>query len=100
MIYKHDYDQHNQNHDKIMNHVQRGVNRGTQSADPSFFWPNPSICPYFRSNWNPHYLKALSGIVSLQRMVDIVFMPIFKKVLFHCLFLQQFRQMTEKDRPK
>ena len=61
------------------------------------FWPNPSIRPYFRSNPNPHYLKALSGIVSLQRTVDVVFMPILRGFVS---LLVCNSQMTEEDRPK
>ena len=52
-----------------------GVNSGTQDHRSVLFL-NPSIRPCFRSNPNPHYLKPLSGIVSLQRTV-VVFYAIF-----------------------
>ena len=46
-------------------------------------WPNPSIRPYLRANPNPHYLKALTGKVSLQRIVIVFFFNAnFKEVSF------------------
>ena len=77
------------------------MNSGTQiRRSVLFFWPNPSIRRYFRSNPDPRYLTTFCCTVLQQQSVHVIFYDVFfllRCFTYHYLFMESKKLYLKSD---